>query len=230
MSSPSLASWANRYIQPHPEFAERLDCQSTVVDYDDLNSVRYALQGVDLLISTICGAEQLVLIDAARRARVRLFVPSEFEGAISHRPTGEDALDRGSAAALEQLRHWAQSRTHNMQYTVFSCGILYERFAPGGLSTYGMGTGSRIPNQGDYLVDVGNATADIVEFDSRGQPVQVSMTSVGDLARFVAAAVEIGPGTWPREFKVRGDRMSVREIVATCNRVRGSEFCATGGT
>jgi hypothetical protein len=116
-----------------------------------------------------------------------------------------------------------------MEYTVFSCGIFYERFAPGGLSSYDIGNGTGIPNQGDYLVDVGNATADIVESSSRGQPVQVCMTSVNDVAHFVAAAIEIGPGHWPREFKMRGDRMTVRDIIGVCSNVRGSKSTLSSG-
>jgi nucleoside-diphosphate-sugar epimerase len=198
------------------------------VDFEDEKGLRYALQGVDVLISTIAGNEQLNLIDAARKARVRLFVPAEFEGAINHRPHGEDPIAPSSAVALDMLRHWAASRSHNMQYTVFSCGILYERFAPGGLfRRYGMGTSSGVPNQGDYLVDVGSGTADFVEFNSRGQPVQVSMMSVTDVARFVAAAIELGPGDWPREFKMRGDRMTVRDIVTACSNVRGGKMSSS---
>lgn len=108
-----------------------------------------------------------------------------------------------------------------MDYTVFSCGILYERFAPGGLADYGMGRREGLDHPGTYLVDIGNGTADIVETNALGRPVQVCMTSVDDVARFVAAALELGPGTWPREFKMRGDRMSVRDIFAKCSNVRG---------
>ena len=193
------------------------------MDYSNVEDLRYTLQGVDIVISTISGDNQLNLIDAARRARVRLFVPSEFEGALGHRPTNDDPLDRGSQAALDLLRRWSQSRSNPMQYTVFSCGVFYERFAPGGLSTYNIGTGSNVQNPGDFLVDVGNATAEIVEHNSQGRPIQVSMTSVYDVARFIAAAVDLGPGTWPREFKMRGDQMSVRDIVGACSNTRGGK-------
>lgn len=191
------------------------------MNYGSVEDLRYTLQGVDLVISTISGDSQLNLIDAARRARVRLFVPSEFEGALGHRPTNDDSLDRGSRAALDLLRHWSQSRSNPMQYTVFSCGIFYERFAPGGLNAYNIGAGSNIQNPGDYLVDVGNATAEIAEHNAQGRPVQVSMTSMYDVARFIAAAIDLGPGTWPREFKMRGDQMTVRDIVGACSNIRG---------
>ncbi|KAJ3960828.1 hypothetical protein N0V92_002504 [Colletotrichum tropicale] len=148
--------------------------------------------GIDLVISTIRGQEQINLIKAARHSRVRLFVPAEFEGCISHRPsTSDHPLDYGSNEALELLKHYANSKSRKMDYTVFSCGILYERFAPGGLAEYGMGAHQHIQGQGSYLVDVGNATADIIETNGSGRPVQVSMTSVADVARFVAAAIEL---------------------------------------
>ncbi|KAK1966297.1 isoflavone reductase [Colletotrichum sublineola] len=195
-----------------PDWEQRYDCQVAVVDYDDAESLRFTLQG------------QINLIHAARHVRVRLFVPAEFEGSISYRPSGDDPLDYGSSEAIELLKRYAGSKSRKMDYTVFSCGILYERFAPGGLADYDMGDRACIGSPGAYLVDVGNTTADIVETDASGRPVQVCMTSVEEVGRFVAAAIELGPGTWPREFKMRGDRMSVRDIFAKCSNVRGVAF------
>ncbi|KAI6089839.1 NAD(P)-binding protein [Hypoxylon rubiginosum] len=209
----------------HPEFESNYDCQVAVVDYTRLDDLQFALQGIDLVISTISGAEQLNLIDAARRAHVRCFVPSEFEGAVSHRPPpGADPFDSDSSAALTQLRHWSSSRHHPMKYTVFSCGIFYERFAPGGLQACGMGVTCRIRNQGDYLIDIGRGTAEIPETNPQGRSVQVVMTSAVDVARFVAAAVELGIDSWPREFKMRGSRMSTQRLQEICSEVRGIQF------
>ncbi|OIW28876.1 NAD(P)-binding protein [Coniochaeta ligniaria NRRL 30616] len=210
--------------QTHPEFEEAMpDIQLAVVDFANVEELRYALQGVDLLISTIPGVEQLNLIDAARRARVRVFVPSEFEGPVSHRPA-QDPLDRGSHAALELLRQWSQSKPNAMQYTVFSCGLFMERFGPGGLQAYNLGASTGVQNSNDYLVDISQAAGEIIETSPSGRPVQVVLTSVYDVARFVAAAIELGPNNWPREFKMRGDQMTVRDLVATCSNVRGVPF------
>ncbi|KUI58435.1 hypothetical protein VP1G_05698 [Cytospora mali] len=212
----------------HPEF-QHLGAQVAVVDYTNVEELRYSLQGVDLIISTVSGAPQLNLIDAARRARVRTFVPSEFEGALAGRPTSNDPLGRGSEAALSLLQQWSQPRSpsHAMRYTVFSCGVFYERFAPGGLAFLNISTGSNVQNSGDYLVSFDNGTAEIVEFNAHGVPIVVSMTSVYDVARFVAAAVEVGPSNWPREFKMRGDQLSVRDIYRACSSVRNMPFDLT---
>ncbi|KAI1418642.1 NAD(P)-binding protein [Hypoxylon sp. FL1857] len=209
----------------HPEFETNYDCQVAVVDYSNLEDLQFTLEGVDLVISTISGAEQLNLIDAARRARVRCFVPSEFEGAISRRPAaGTDPFDNDSSTALEQLRHWSQPRQHSMKYTVFSCGVFYERFAPGGLQACNMGINCRIRNQGDYMVDVGQGIAEVPEANPQGRPVYVVMTSAVDVARFVAAAVELGIDSWPREFKMRGTRLTTQRLHEICSEVRGVEF------
>lgn len=191
-----------------------------MVDFGNVEELRYTLQGVDLLISTVSNTEQLNLIDAARRARVRLFVPSEFEGDLSHRPT-TDPLDRGSHAALDLLDRWSQSRNHPMRYTVFSCGLFMERFGPGGIQTYNIGGGSGLSGPSDYLINIEDATAEIVETNAQGRPAHVALTSVYDVAMFIAAAIELGPGNWPREFRMRGDQMTLRDLVATCSTVRG---------
>jgi hypothetical protein len=186
-----------------------------------VETLQFTLQGVDLVISTISGVEQLNLIDAARKVRVRTFVPSEFEGSLSHRPApGNDPFDNDSSTALEQLRHWSSSRHYSMKYTVFSCGVFYERFAPGGLETYNMGATCRLSKQGDYMIDVGRGTAELPATNSQGRQTQITLTSVIDVARFVAAAVELGIDSWPREFKMRGTRLTPQRILQYCSEVR----------
>lgn len=217
--SACVSTFADNTNQQHPEF-EELGVQVAVVDYANVPELRYALRGLDLVISTISGESQLNLIDAARHARVRTFVPSEFEGAVAHRPTSDDPLDRGSEAALRLLNEWSQSNANGptLRYTVFSCGVFYERFQPGGLGTMlNIGAGSNVHVPGAFLLNVNTATAEIVDQTAHGRPVAVSMTSVCDVARFVAAAIEIGPDRWPREFRMRGDQLSVMDIVSACS-------------
>ncbi len=193
------------------------------MDYEDVENLRYTLQGVDLVISTISGNEQLNLIDAARRARVRLFVPSEFEGDLNHRPAN-DPLDRGSQSALQLLESWSHSKSQRLRYTVFSCGVFMERFGPGGLQTYGIGAGCGIQGPDDYLVNIQEAKAEIIPMNSNGAAVRVSLTSVYDVAQFITAAIELGLDTWPKEFRMRGDSVTVRELVETCSNALGGQL------
>lgn len=215
----------NRVTQARPEFGQ-LDVQLHVVDYgdgdgDDGDSLTFALQGVDLAVSTISGAEQLSLINAAGRARVRVFVPSEFEGSVSKRPSRDDALDRGSAEALALLKHWES--VSRMRYTVFACGVFMERFHPYGLGYLNIGYGSGVSGSGDYLVDINRCTAEYAAENTEGDTVRVCLTSVYDLVRFIVAAIDLGPQNWPHEFTMRGDRMSVRDVVGTCSQVRNGK-------
>ncbi|KAI0540538.1 hypothetical protein GGR58DRAFT_511654 [Xylaria digitata] len=208
----------------HPEF-EAYDCQVAAVNYHDPNQLQFILQGVDLVISTISGVEQLNLIDAARRVRVRTFVPSEFEGPLSHRPApDDDPFDNGSAASLSQLRQWSTSRQYPMKYTVFSCGIFYERFAPGGLRAYNMGASHRLADQGDYMINIEHGIAELPEANAQDRQIQITLTSVFDVARFVAAAVDLGIDNWPREFKMRGARITPQRIQQFCSEVTQREF------
>ncbi|KAG5979580.1 hypothetical protein E4U55_005006 [Claviceps digitariae] len=204
-----------------PEFRQ-LDVHVHVVNYDNQDSLTFALQGVELVISTISGPEQLNLINAAAIARVGVFAPSEFEGSVSKRPSRDDPLDRGSTQALALLKHW--ERTCGMRYTVFTCGIFMERFHPYGLGYLNIGYGTGVSGVGDYLMNINNCTAEYAAENTKGRKVRVCLTSVYDVVRFIVAAIELEPRSWPHEFTMRGDRMSVRDIVCTCSRVKNVAF------
>jgi hypothetical protein len=150
------------------------------------------------------------LIEAAVSSRVRRFSPAEYEGRPSVRPPG-DVLGRNrqQAECLEQL----QLHASVLEYTVFVCGIFYERFAPGGLQAYQLGGQTHYAGQGDFLMDVGANTAEIVETTNSGHPVRLSMTSLNDAANFIVRALDLPD--WPSELRMRGARMTPAEIVAT---------------
>ncbi|KAF4449279.1 hypothetical protein F53441_7441 [Fusarium austroafricanum] len=198
-----------------------------VVDYNDENSLSYALHGVNLVICTFSGDEQLNLIAAAAQSGVQFFVPSEFEGCLEKRPE-IDQLDpySYSSQARQHLRRCASSQ---MRWTVFSCGIFMERFLPQGLGSLGIGYGSSLANAGSYILDMGSYTAEYVEKNPRGHTVRVCMTSVDDVAQFVVAAIDMGPASWPHEFTMRGDRLSVRDIVGQCSRALNGKLITRYG-
>ncbi|KAH7011699.1 hypothetical protein EDB80DRAFT_398798 [Ilyonectria destructans] len=198
-----------------------LGIQVLQVDYNDNESLVYALQGVNLVISVVGGRPQLNLINAAATSNVQMFVPSEFEGSLSKR-SRNDPLDTGSHSARSLLRRLSQSS--QMQYTIFSCGVFMERFLPAGLGSLNIGHSCDLNEAGSYLLNLNLASAEIVEKDSGGHTVRICMTSVYDVARFVVAAIELGPGNWPRELTMRGDRMSLRDIVGTCGRYMNTPF------
>ncbi|PQE25475.1 isoflavone reductase protein [Rutstroemia sp. NJR-2017a BBW] len=199
---------------------EAFGYQVAVVNYESQEDLRFHLRGIDVVISTISGIPQINLIDAAARSRVLRFIPAEFCDKLAGRPN-HDPLDRGRAATIERLQHWARHTRHQMNFTVFDCGVFYERFARGGLASLDIGASAGLSSEGSYLLNMTANTAEIVEYNSAGQPVWVSMTSVEDVARFVAAALALDLRTWPIEFRMQGDKKTVTEILRYAEVVKG---------
>jgi hypothetical protein len=107
-----------------------------------------------------------------------------------------------------------------MRFTVFSSGVLYERFAPGGMAASQIGIRSNIGQEGDYLMDFRRRRAQVPYLNASGQPATICMTSAADVARFVVAALDLP--SWPREFRLRGERLTVRDVVAIAEEIQGT--------
>ena len=200
-----------------------------MVDYNNQRELQYALRGTDLVISTVLGSPQINLIDAASRAGVRRFVPAEFEGPPTRRPPpNQDPFDRGRASAIHCLRESSRRKTrHPMQFTVFTCGIFYERFARGGLASKGIGMGTGLEHQGAYLIDIERNTGEVIQYNSSNQAVSICMTAVADLAQFVVAALSLDINNWPAEYRMRGDRRTVTEIINYAQAIKNSKLIFT---
>ena len=192
--------------------------QVLVTDYQNPSDLQFKLAGVDVVISTICGRAQLALIDAAAISHVSRFIASEFTGLPSLRPVN-DPFDQGRYAALQRL---SELESSGMVSTVFSCGILYERFAPGGLQQSQIGLDSHIAGEGDYLMDFRHARAEIPLESIAGPSPYICLTAVQDLARAVVAALDLM--SWPKVFQLRGDRLTAEHIVSIAEQVQGTSI------
>lgn len=106
-----------------------------------------------------------------------------------------------------------------MSHTIFVCGVFYERFAPGGMASKQLGKGTYADSEGDYVMDVRDLTAEFPHKNSSGQLVHICMTSAQDVAKYIVAALEIPE--WPTEIRMKGDRMSVRDVVRVAEQMRG---------
>jgi hypothetical protein len=201
-------------LQPKPALSAK-GYQIVVVDYSNSNNLRFALAGIDVVISTVSGGPQLSLIDAAYYAGVRRFAPAEFEGQPSLRPLINNVFDRGQLQALDRLRLYRD----RMESTVFVCGILYERFAVGGMASVAIGESTGLSNEGDYLMDIRNLKAKIPHYNAAGQEVYICMTSASDVGRFVARALSMQH--WPPELRMQGERRRVYDIVCIAEAMMG---------
>jgi hypothetical protein len=172
---------------------------------------------VDTVISTVTGAPELELLKAAVAQGVRRFAPAEFEGRPTMRPT-PDPLDRGKRSILQWLDHYRSQ--NQIECTVFVCGILYERFGPGGLSAHGLGLQTDLCNEGDYIVNVRTMEAVAPVYDSKHQlNISICLTAAQDAAHLIVRAID--SSHWPREMTMAGERMSVYDLTAVVSRVRG---------
>lgn len=203
----------NMALQPQPNLVT-LGYHVQVVQYDNQESLRYALNGVDTVISTVSGPPQYKLIEAAVQKRIRRFAPAEFDGIPSLRPA-DDPLDRDRANALRLLEHYKAY----MQYTVFACGIFYERFAPGGMAATGLGRSSGISGEGDYLLNIRNMAGEAPLYNSSNQHSVICMTAVQDVARFVVRAVDLAD--WPPVLSMYSERMIVYQFVGYVQQLTG---------
>lgn len=201
--------------QTHQGLTQR-GWQILVTDYENSADLQFKLAGVDVVISTITGRAQLALIDAAAVSHVRRFIASEFAGLPSSRPIN-DPFDQGRHIALQRLAHLAPS---GMISTVFSCGIFYERFGVGGMAAAQLGLSSHIAGEGEYLMSFRHCRAEIPYNSIAIPPPYVCMTSAQDVARAVVAALDLT--SWPEVFQLRGDRLTVEQIVGIAEQVRGT--------
>ena len=180
----------------------------------------FSLAGIDVVVSLVVGESQLALIDAAVHTGVERFIPAEFDGPLARR-SANDPLDQGQQVALSHLQ---QHESRGMAYTVFTCGILYERFGPGGMRSANLGHNLGANGEGDYLVNIRSMRSRIPH-DPSGIPATISMTAAEDVGRFVAAALNLPQ--LPTELHMRGDRMNVSELVRVAEIFRGKTIISS---
>lgn len=92
------------------------------------------------------------------------------------------------------------------------------------MSAYQIGLSSAISGEGDYVMNLRSARAQIPYYNAAGQSVYVCMTSAKDVARFVVAALDLPH--WPTELRMRGERMSVSQLVGIGEHLRGILSCS----
>ncbi|QDS76047.1 hypothetical protein FKW77_005445 [Venturia effusa] len=195
--------------------------QVLVVDYEDQQSLRHAVMGVDTIISTVTGPPGLQLLHASVAQGVRRFAPADFEGRPSKR-SDSDPLDRDKKLIHRWLDYY---RSDTFEPTIFSCGVLYERFGPGGLESQRLGLNTNLSKEGDYIVDVRTMRASAPLYDADYEHIHISMISAQDAARLIVRAIDLP--RWPRELCMVGDRMTVWNLCKTVEKVRGIPLVST---
>ncbi|KLO19054.1 NAD-P-binding protein [Schizopora paradoxa] len=187
------------------KFSELADLGATFVEvnYDDPTSLKEALAGTEVVISTVgalaLGA-QTQLADASKAAGVQLFVPSEFGG-----PT-EGGVDNALFEAKFSLQKHLKEQ--NLPFALFFTG-LFSDFIFKPIFGFDFKNGK---------VTIGG---------SGNEPI--SFTSIPDIGRFVAHVLT----TLPRKdlewhtFRIEGDRLSFNNLISLYEQRSGSNIQLT---
>ena len=222
----SYAPDADRCLQPQPALSNE-GYQVLVVDYKDSATLQHAVMGVDTVISTVTGIPQLNLLTAASAQRVRRFAPAEFEGP-PRKQRADDPLKRGEykKTIRDWLKHFVENERSIQEYTFFICGVLYERFGPGGLRSHRLASQCHRDGEGDFAINARTMQSHAPIYDREQQPVSICLTAAEDVARFVVRALDLS--RWPREMTMVGERMTVWELVNVVKGVRGAARLVNG--
>ncbi|KAL2130864.1 hypothetical protein VTI74DRAFT_5838 [Chaetomium olivicolor] len=182
--------------------------------YDDVEQLAQILQGVDTLLSFIVAhsdpgnAAQKNLIDAAVRAGVRRFAPSEWAtSSFEYMP-----WYAGKAEIREYLKELNKDKKV-LEYTLFQPGMFTNYF-------------TRPYKSSNHIHPMETS------FDFEGRRFIImdgmddspmALTTVQDLANVVARAIEY-EGEWPIVGGIKGDELMVGQLIKLGEKIRGGRF------
>lgn len=170
------------------------------VDFNSVESLTAALQGVDAVVSTVGGAaleNQTVLIDAAIAAGVKRFIPSEF-GNVTTNPKLENFPIYSS---MFKIRTYLQEKAAagELSWTVLACGAFLD---------------SVLNNP--VLLDLQNHTVTILdEGDNR-----ISSTSLPVVGKAIAAILQNFDATQNRVLHVSEAILTQNQLVGFAKELR----------
>ncbi|KAI0431239.1 hypothetical protein F5Y09DRAFT_305534 [Xylaria sp. FL1042] len=184
------------------------------VDYNDKGALVEALRGIHTVLSFVqllSDPEQKAqknLIDATISAGVKRFAPSEY----GSRGVDNMAWWEGKHKVREYLKTVNEEQAA-IEYTLFQPGLFLDYLAfPHKTSKY--------VDPLQTVFDFRNGRALVVDGH---EDAMMTFTTVADTAAVIAQAVSYG-GIWPTTGGIRGNRVSISQILEIGSRVRGHPF------
>jgi len=178
------------------------DAKVIEVDYQNEASIKYALTGVDVVISAVPMTVldvQLKIAAAAKEVDVKLFVPSEYGGVT-------EGATEGVAGAKA-----------NIQGQLRALGMPYASFYTGPWADYAW--------KSIYYLDVPRGKVSVGGDGNK----QISFTSRHDVARYMSFVLtHLPPGELKnRSFAIAGDNKSFNEIFKVYEERTGKKLQVT---
>ncbi|TGO90554.1 hypothetical protein BPOR_0060g00270 [Botrytis porri] len=198
------------------------------VDYDSLKSLTNALTGQDAVVSTLASAsldKQILLVEAAVKAHVKRFIPSEFGSDTSRENTGALPVFQPKIAVQNALKKHVSSE---FSYTLVANGAFLDWGLSVGFVMSAKGKSITLYDGGNRtfsattLPDVGRAVVGILkhleETKNRAVYIQSYATTLKNLAEIgkkvlgsdgwtenVASVDDIVAGAWEELKKPQPD-------------------------
>lgn len=173
------------------------------VDYESLDSITNALRGQDAVVSTIGSAalsKQLLLVEAAAKAGVKRFLPSEFGSDTVHPKVSKLPSFGDKIAVQDALKKHAE--TSGLSYTLVVTGPFLD---------WGLRAGflANVKSKKITLWDGGNVVFSATTLDSIGQAV--------------AGVLKHPEETKNRAVYVQNTAVAPKQLLEISKRVVGSE-------
>jgi nucleoside-diphosphate-sugar epimerase len=174
-------------------------------DINDRASLERVCTGVNTIVSALSGWEDVVvtgqinLLNAAKRTGVSHFIPSDYTYDYSKLQMGDNYLSDFRIRVAQVIRE------SGINYTFIMNGIFAEVLFSSFFQVFDFKS-----NTAEYW---GNGDT---KFD---------VTTIEDTAKYTAEAV-VDPRAINTNFQVAGDEVTIKEAIATCEKIRGKKLTA----
>ncbi|KAK4158961.1 isoflavone reductase [Cladorrhinum sp. PSN259] len=203
----------------NPALSAEIGAPILEVDYSSVPSIVQVLEShkIDTLISTIAmhspdgtAPHEIELIRAADLSAVTTrLISSEWGIPVSESRVGTIPSVPHKLAAWEELQ-----KTTSLEYTVFHNGYFMDYWG--------------IPNYPSYLARVPLVTWIDIAHNAAAIPgdgnVYSHFTHTSDVAKFVAASLDLARGTWEKRTFVYGDRLTWNQFLRLAEEAKGVKF------
>ncbi|KAI0392737.1 NAD(P)-binding protein [Xylariaceae sp. FL0594] len=178
------------------------------VDYSSVDSLASTLQGQDALVSTLGPPglqNQLNLIEAAAKAGVRRFIPSEFGSDTLHPRTSKLPVFADKVVVRQALEKEAAKGTGYLTYTAIITGPFLD---------WGLKVG--------FLADAKGKSVTLYDGGER----LFSTTTLATIGKAVAAVLRKPEETANRALYVQDTALTARQLKAIAEKVTGGQSWA----
>lgn len=158
---------------------------------------------------------QVNILNAAKAAGCKRFAPSEFENG---------PLADGSVDALNlKLTVWRACMESGLEVARFSCGMFMNYLAVGCEIEERRETALHGLADEAIIWDVERRRAELPVKDDGTLP-KVTLTEIGDVGNFVAAACDLEMGKWENDMGIVGEIIGVDKVTKLLETAVGASF------